>query len=103
MVKITYEGMKDGGMTDKSIYRGLHNAAKKLRDRWLDMLTNTKRGRRLIRQASEPLIITAQNINNEDPRDERSLRDVSISDEDEETGLIHLIPLHWVPYVHFGV
>ena len=70
---------------------------------WLDMLTNTKRGRRPVREGDGPLTTTAQNINNEDPRDGRAPRDASMSDEEEETGLMHMIPLHWVPYVHFGV
>ena len=103
MVKITYEGMKDGGMTDESVCRGLHNATKKLRDRWLDMLLNTKHGKRFVRRAGESLTTTARNINNKDQRDGRSPRDASMSDEDEETGSMHRIPLHWVPYVHFGV
>ena len=97
MAKITYEGIRDGGMTDKSICRGLHNATKTLRDRWLDMLINTKRGRRPVRQTGGPLTTTARNINNKGPRD------ASMSDEDEETGSMHRVPLHWVPYVHFGV
>ena len=103
IIKITYEGIKDRGMTDKSICRGLHNTTKKFRDRWLDMLTNTKRGRRFVRRAGKLLTTTARNINNKNPRDGRPPRDANISDEDEETGLMHRIPLYWVPYVHFGV
>ncbi|MCJ1242699.1 hypothetical protein MMC14_010708 [Varicellaria rhodocarpa] len=103
MAKITYEGMKDGCMTDESVCRGLHNATKKLRDRWLDMLTETKCGRRPVRQAGKPLTKRARNNKNEDQRDGRPARDASMSDEDEKTESIHRIPLHWVPYVHFGV
>ena len=102
MAKIMYEGIKDRGMTDESVCRGLYNATKKLRDRWLDMLTNIKRGRRPVRQISEPLTTTAQNVNNKDQRD-RSLRDTSMSDEDEEAGSMHRVLLYWILYVHYDV
>ncbi|OJJ81701.1 uncharacterized protein ASPGLDRAFT_94019, partial [Aspergillus glaucus CBS 516.65] len=32
MARITYEGMRDGDMTDKSVCQGLHNATRVLRD-----------------------------------------------------------------------
>lgn len=96
MAKTTYEGMKHGGTTDESVCRGLYSAIRKLRDRWLDMLT---------RQADKTLITTAPAPNiNKDQKDGRLPRDASESDEDdEETRLLHRIPLRWVPYVHFGV
>lgn len=33
IARIAYEGIRDGGMTDKSVCRGLHNATRQLRDR----------------------------------------------------------------------
>ncbi|KAH7129154.1 CHAT domain-containing protein, partial [Dactylonectria macrodidyma] len=35
MAKITYQGIKDGGITDESVCWGLHNASRTLRDRWI--------------------------------------------------------------------
>ena len=35
MARMTYKGMKAEGMVDESVCRGLHNATRKLRDRWL--------------------------------------------------------------------
>ncbi|PMD60760.1 uncharacterized protein K444DRAFT_652575 [Hyaloscypha bicolor E] len=74
MARITYEGMRDGGMTDESVCRGLHNASRELRDRWLNTPAGDKHGHR---------------------RGDGLSRDIASCD-DEEPGL-------WVPYVHFGV
>ncbi|KAI0436948.1 CHAT domain-containing protein [Xylaria telfairii] len=38
VAKIVYEGMRDGGLTDESVCRGMHNASRVLRDRWIDNL-----------------------------------------------------------------
>ncbi|KUL81328.1 hypothetical protein ZTR_10034 [Talaromyces verruculosus] len=35
MAKMTYEAIRDGNMTDESVCRGLHNASRVFRDRWL--------------------------------------------------------------------
>ncbi|KUL81895.1 hypothetical protein ZTR_09527 [Talaromyces verruculosus] len=45
MARMTYEGITDGHMTDESVCRGLHNASKALRDRWLKIPVQM-RGRR---------------------------------------------------------
>ncbi|EGU77905.1 hypothetical protein FOPG_16690 [Fusarium oxysporum f. sp. conglutinans race 2 54008] len=76
MARITYEGMRDGAMTDESVCEGLHNATRQLRDRWRNMPMNS-----VARSATD---------GNRRPRD--------IIACDDETS-----PLHWVPYVHFGV
>ena len=67
------------------------------------MLINTKRGKKPARQVGKPLTITTWNINNKNPRNGRSPKDTSMSNKDEETGLMYMIPLHWIPYVHFDV
>ncbi|KAJ9417831.1 CHAT domain-containing protein [Fusarium oxysporum] len=76
MARITYEGMRDGSMTDESVCEGLHNATRQLRDRWRNMPMNS-----VARSATD---------GDQKPRD--------IIACDDETS-----PLHWVPYVHFGV
>ncbi|KUL82059.1 hypothetical protein ZTR_10675 [Talaromyces verruculosus] len=45
MARMTYEGIRDGNMTDESVCRGLHNASRALRDRWLELPVQM-RGRR---------------------------------------------------------
>ncbi|KAH6879831.1 hypothetical protein B0T10DRAFT_366784, partial [Thelonectria olida] len=34
MARITYEGIRDGGMTNESVCRALHKATRRFRDRW---------------------------------------------------------------------
>lgn len=89
MARMTYEEIRDGNMTDNSICLGLHNATRKLRGRWLDTPAITRRGN------SSTL---GQETWNAGARSTDQKRDV-LCDEDEEV----TAPLHWVPYVHFGV
>jgi tetratricopeptide (TPR) repeat protein len=100
ITKITYEGIRDGGMTDESVCRGLHNASRQLRDRWLSTPVDTGRASRLIRKVNKFLgehDSDGRSVSYSDPRDDRLSRDI-ISCDEEEAEL-----LHWVPYVHFGV
>ncbi|KAK2672630.1 hypothetical protein RAB80_012709 [Fusarium oxysporum f. sp. vasinfectum] len=76
MARITYEGMRDGAMTDESVCEGLHNATRQLRDRWRNMPMNS-----VARSATDG---------------DRRPRDIIACDDETS-------PLHWVPYVHFGV
>jgi len=111
MAKLTYEGIRDRGITDESVCWGLHTAARKLRDRWLSMPVKAERGSKLTRDEDASLGVggVGARANNGDQRDARLPRDivscddndkkrdiVSCDDDDKETGL-------WVPYVHFGV
>lgn len=90
IAKITYEGMRDGGMTDESVSRGLHNATREIRDRWVRRQKNEK-----------PTVVEATLTGDDtlipSSRQEGRIRDVEICDEDE------MDLMHWVPYVHFGV
>jgi tetratricopeptide (TPR) repeat protein len=100
IAKITYEGIRDGGMTDESVCRGLHNAIRQLRDRWLSVPVETRRASRSIGKANKFLgehDSGDRSVGYSDQRDDRLARDI-ISCDEEETEL-----LHWVPYVHFGV
>ncbi|ENH70299.1 Putative 30S ribosomal protein S17P-like protein [Fusarium oxysporum f. sp. cubense race 1] len=76
MARITYEGMRDGAMIDESVCEGLHNATRQLRDRWRNMPMNS-----VARSATDG---------------DRRPRDIIACDDETS-------PLHWVPYVHFGV
>jgi len=101
ITKITYEGIRDGGMTDESVCRGLHNATRQLRDRWLSTPVDTGRASRLIRKVNKFLgehDSSDRSVSYSDPRDDRLSRDIISCDEDEAAEL-----LHWVPYVHFWV
>jgi CHAT domain-containing protein len=49
MAKITYEGIRDGGMTDESVCRGLHHATRSLRDSWQQSSTRIRSRDRVAR------------------------------------------------------
>jgi tetratricopeptide (TPR) repeat protein/CHAT domain-containing protein len=100
MTRITYEGMRDGGMTDKSVCLGLHNATISLRDRWLSMSAKARHEGRLVRNIDVPLTEDETSASSADQRDDRLPRDVVLCDDDADVGKA---PFHWVPYVHFGV
>jgi hypothetical protein len=107
MARITYEGMRDGGMTDDSVCRGLHNATRKLRCRWLDTLANVKSGHRSVKKVDLPSVqdeTEAQNAGSRDQRDYKLTRDIELcsDDSDDDDDEERTTSLNWVPYVHFG-
>jgi tetratricopeptide (TPR) repeat protein len=104
MARITYEGMRDGGMTDESVCRGLHNATRELRDRWLNTLATARRGSKPVRNIDVPFVedkTEPLSARNADQRDDRLPRDVVMYDYSDDEGQVG--SLHWVPYIHFGV
>lgn len=113
VARITYEGMKDGKMSDESVCLGLHRAMRELKKRWLSTLP-----------------VAAPKITKDDPGEER---EVELLDGNVETCLPEAVivegmandacdrrereaklkfgnrriddftkPLYWVPYIHFG-
>ncbi|KAJ9422997.1 CHAT domain-containing protein [Fusarium oxysporum] len=82
VARVTYEAIREGGMTDDSVCRGLHKATRMLRDSWLEGFD--KKRERLVQG------------------DEKGTRDVIPCDDEEEI-IVGLVPAYWVPYVHFGV
>ncbi|KAL6415914.1 retrograde regulation protein 2 [Ilyonectria robusta] len=51
MTRTTYEGMRDRGLTDDFVCRGLHDATRKLRDGWISTRAATKGKRPSVRRA----------------------------------------------------
>lgn len=91
MARITYEEMRDGGMTDDSVCKGLHKASRELRRRCTSMADSRNRKQ----PQKDHIRSTQHSVQDEGQR--MSQRDILPCDEDLS------IPLHWVPYVHFGV
>ena len=91
MARITYEEIQKGGMTDESVCVGLHKAARELRDRWLHTLLATRS-----RKMGSARCRIGDGATSGDERSARLPRDVDLLEDDDG-------PLHWVPYVHFGV
>ncbi|KAH6873883.1 CHAT domain-containing protein [Thelonectria olida] len=89
--RLTYTGMRGGGMTDESVCRGLHNALRELRNRWL-RASEEAADRKLRKTEKAPA--TGEEMPFELPR-----HVILYDEEDDREGRA----LQWVPYVHFGV
>jgi tetratricopeptide (TPR) repeat protein len=89
MARITYEGIKAGEMTDKSVSQGLHDAATELRNRWVSEQAEARGGRN-----SDGLDAASPGLGR-DAKGDRDSRRVFVVDDVE-------LPMLWVPYVHFG-
>ncbi|CAF3564408.1 unnamed protein product [Fusarium graminearum] len=76
VARITYETIKEEGMTDDSVCRGLHKAMRLMRDAWLEV---------------------ADEDDDSASRTVREARDIISCDDDS------VAPAYWVPYVHFGI
>ncbi|KAF4502349.1 30S ribosomal S17P [Fusarium agapanthi] len=95
MARITHEGMVQNGMTDETVSRGLHEASRELRDRWLTLAGTDHRTIRF----------SEVGTNESDRGDVEELegtgldgflRDIVTCDEE---------PVYppWIPYIHYGV
>ncbi|KAG5751479.1 hypothetical protein H9Q70_005888 [Fusarium xylarioides] len=82
VARVTYEAIREGGMTDDSVCRGLHKATRMLRDNWLESLDKK---REWVVQGGE-----------------KGMRDIVPYDDGEAYRDVEF-PAYWVPYVHFGV
>ncbi|TVY64104.1 putative 30S ribosomal protein S17-like protein [Fusarium oxysporum f. sp. cubense] len=89
MERITYEGMRDGSVTDESVCRGLHNATRQLRDRWLNKTLSSV-------AKVESALVEDETCGGGATAGDGRPRDVIPCDDEAR-------PLYWVPYVHFGV
>jgi CHAT domain-containing protein len=74
VARVVYETIRDEGMTDMAVCRGLHRAVKGLRDRRVKWTREAR---------------------------DAELSDEELCDEDCESPLQS--PLYWAPYIHFGV
>jgi tetratricopeptide (TPR) repeat protein len=107
IARITYEGLKEGlkagHMADEALCRGLHNAIRELRARWLAKEEERKCNANATRKAGSAQNEANRpndNTHNEAYGDSWLPRKLEFV-EDNESGPTNR--LHWVPYVHFGV
>ncbi|KAF7503722.1 hypothetical protein GJ744_003347 [Endocarpon pusillum] len=103
MARVTYEGIRDRGMTDESVCLGLHKASRELRDSWLksrDMANDRKR--RDSTFVSNEYETGMTNIHDGNNGDSRLPRDGDLCIEDDQDHEEES-PALWIPYVHFGV
>ena len=105
MARITYEGIQRGDSADESVCRGLHKATKELRDRWLSRPACVRETKRQVGKVYEEQGQDENEVwgaSNGDQGHARLPRDIAPDDGDEEDDG-DIGPLHWVPYVHYGV
>ncbi|KAK2593841.1 hypothetical protein QQS21_008456 [Conoideocrella luteorostrata] len=92
IARITYETMRDMGMTDKSVCLGLHFAVRRLRDSWVKNLRE-KNLENCLNEGGDQIAME------DDLRDCKLKRDaVLVEDDHNNLGLAH-----WIPYIHVGV
>ncbi|KAK7213750.1 hypothetical protein V2G26_020928 [Clonostachys chloroleuca] len=96
----TYEVIRDTGMTDESVSLGLHEACRDLRDQWLSERAN-KQIRMRSRILPDEQKREYRTLSRKSESIEPSPRDIIPDSSDDED--ISRRPLHWIPYVHFGL
>ncbi|KAI7759380.1 hypothetical protein LZL87_008757 [Fusarium oxysporum] len=95
VAKIVYQELRDSGMDDQSVCRGLHKAVGKIRDTWV-----TDARMRAAKKDLDTSIVNVKDGENgfkDGLRDGRSARDIVPLDEDENER-----PAPWVAYVYHG-
>jgi tetratricopeptide (TPR) repeat protein len=108
VARITYNVIREKGMTDSSVCWGLHRATTELRNRWVAESENTSRDKRSL--ARPNLFLNRPNLASMDINDGKQEGDglsrdvVLLVDEEDEDGggKIQAAP-SWVAYVHFGI
>ncbi|KAI1740757.1 CHAT domain-containing protein [Xylaria scruposa] len=122
MARLTYEGIRDGGITDESVSRALHIASRKMRQQWRQQenMGSQKKKRGKGREGSG-VSVRGENCRGQTTMPPSSACDTQKlgfprvvelvdDDDDDDYGSNKLIddgewterPL-WIPFVHFGV
>ncbi|KAI1477568.1 hypothetical protein F4774DRAFT_427186 [Daldinia eschscholtzii] len=96
MARVVYEVIRNEGMTDDSVCKGLHLATRRLRDRWVSEENPKTEEERSINIESGTSIQEIE-LDDGDGRISQRQRDATLC-EDEDASL-----LKWIPYVHFGL
>ncbi|KAF5593762.1 TPR domain protein [Fusarium subglutinans] len=95
VAETVYQELKDSGMEDGSVCRGLHKAVRKIRDNWV-----TDANMRAVKRDVDASIVNVKDRENafkDGLSDGRSARDIVPLDEDENER-----PAPWVAYVYHG-
>lgn len=111
VARITYEGMRDGKMSDESVCLGLHTASRELKKRWLSKLpADAPRGTKNDLWAEKEVEPLARNAESCLPGTVTDIADDTCDEREREAKLEiknrriddFAEPLYWVPYIHFG-
>ena len=93
----TYKWILDHGMSDESVSEGLHHASRCLRRKWIEENSEREASRSdkgLLEIRDDQIAVQRSDSSQGKARDPR---DGELCDDTKSN------PLHWVPYVHFGV
>ncbi|RTE69411.1 hypothetical protein BHE90_016208 [Fusarium euwallaceae] len=108
IARITYEVIRDRGMSEDSVSEGLHHATRELRDRWRDDWQGLTRGSETKARGTTVRDSFPDEETGGDKRyarrkersSRRQGRDASPYESDEDD--YQARPLQWAPYVHYG-
>ncbi len=95
LARITYQGMEDMYIIDELVCRGLHQATRELRDRWLNVSKGVRSTSKAVQEARVKHEGDSTGARDEGRRDASMPLEISRCTSDDM--------MHWVPYVHFGV
>ncbi|CZS74913.1 unnamed protein product [Fusarium graminearum] len=94
--RLLYEHLRDHETTDRAVAEGLHHAARKLRDKWLDREDNE---RSLSKRVKRMAINESTRSQGEKGVVSRAdMRDIVACDDDDDVEWPD-----WIPYIHVGV
>ncbi|KAL4751015.1 CHAT domain-containing protein, partial [Aspergillus terricola var. indicus] len=101
MARLTYKEMAAGQINDEAVCRGLHHAAREMRNRWLRTLPQPKPQSKPAGNAPDhQRNYQTKNVNVDGAK--RLPRDIIPTDTDPDSDRSRTQAL-WVPYVHYGV
>ncbi|RSL96820.1 hypothetical protein CDV31_013286 [Fusarium ambrosium] len=108
IARITYEVIRDRGMSEDSVSEGLHHATRELRDRWRDDWQGFTRGSETKARGTTVRDSFPDEETGGDKRyarrkersSRRQGRDASPYESDEDD--YQARPLQWAPHVHYG-
>lgn len=94
MAETTYGVIADNHLSDGSVSLGLHEASRRLRDKWVEKNTSAQSGDRSSRTSASRSSASRDRISSGELRDPRK---AEFCDEESQP------PIHWAPYVHLGI
>ncbi|PYI04100.1 hypothetical protein BO78DRAFT_420998 [Aspergillus sclerotiicarbonarius CBS 121057] len=108
ITRVFYEALRDEGIVDEAVGRGLHFAMRKLRDREYRMSISDATGRSAWIEAEEEDVIDSQMGEGDDTQEVMGVLQTTGERDVKPFGHSRRSKgeresLYWVPYVHFGV
>lgn len=97
MANLIYKEIANGGMTDRSVSIGLHNASRALRTRWVHSEMDRRERRRVGSYGRSDDTSCGTSCKNQPEEMKPELPRDMVPDDDDDADF------HWARYIHFGV